>query len=106
MIAKRHRFFSDRLSQNRQRGSSDKIAKSQSDYLASRDRQITIAYLAIKERKNCRIYLAIISSRSPVIISDINTPNGQRSFSDADDVMMTSSSQKRGDMGYVPKSTE
>ncbi len=25
---------------------------------------------------NCRIYLAIISSRSPVIISDINTPNG------------------------------
>jgi hypothetical protein len=29
-----------------------------------------------KRAQNCRIYLAIISSRSPVIISDINTPNG------------------------------
>ncbi len=28
-----------------------------------------------KRAQNCRIYLAIISSRSPVIISDIKTPN-------------------------------
>jgi hypothetical protein len=77
----------------------------QSKYLASFDCQIAIAYLAIKEHKNCQIILAIISSRLPVIISDIRTPNGGQSFSNADDVMTTSSSQKRGDMGYVPKST-
>ncbi len=29
-----------------------------------------------KRAQNCRIYLAIISSRSPVIISDIRMPNG------------------------------
>jgi hypothetical protein len=29
-----------------------------------------------KRAQNCRIYLAIISSRLPVIISDIKTPNG------------------------------
>jgi hypothetical protein len=29
-----------------------------------------------KRAQNCQIYLAIISSRSPVIISDNNTPNG------------------------------
>ncbi len=58
-----------------------------------------------KRVQHFQIYLAIISSRSPVIISDINMPNGLRSFSNADDVMMTSSSQKLGDMGYVPKST-
>jgi hypothetical protein len=46
-----------------------------SNYLAILDRQIAIAYLAIKEHKNCRIYLAIISSRSPVIISNIRKPN-------------------------------
>jgi hypothetical protein len=40
-----------------------------------------------------------------VIISEIRTPNGQQSFSDADDVMMMSPSQKQGDMVYVPKST-
>ncbi len=51
MIAKSHRLFSNRLSQNRQRGSSDMTAKSQSDYLAIYDRQIVIAYLAIEERK-------------------------------------------------------
>jgi hypothetical protein len=57
-------------------------------------RQISIAYLAIKECKNCQIYLAIISSRSPVIISNIRTPNGWQSFSNVYDVMMMSSSQK------------
>ncbi len=31
-----------------------------------------------------------------MIISDIKTPNGQQSFSDADDVMLTSSSQNKG----------
>jgi hypothetical protein len=52
VIAKRHRLFSDRLSQNRQQGSSDMTQpKLQSDYLASFDHQIVIAYLAIKERK-------------------------------------------------------
>ena len=42
-----------------------------------------------KRAQNCRIYLAIISSRLPVIINDIRMPNGQRSFSDADDVLFT-----------------
>jgi hypothetical protein len=37
-----------------------------------------------------------------VIINHIETPNGLRSFSNADDVMMMSPSQKQGDMGYVP----
>jgi hypothetical protein len=36
-----------------------------------------------------------------VIISNNRTPNGYQSFSNADDVMMMSSSQKQGDMGYV-----
>jgi hypothetical protein len=58
-----------------------------------------------KRAQNCQIYLGIISSRLPVIISNIKMPNSSQSFSDADDVMMTSSSQKRGVMGYVPKST-
>jgi hypothetical protein len=52
VIAKRHRLFSDRLSQNRQQGSSNTTQpKLQSDYLASIDRQIAIAYIVIKERK-------------------------------------------------------
>jgi hypothetical protein len=52
MIAKSHRLFSDRLSQNRQRRSSDTTSSQiTSEYLASFDRQNVIANLAIKERK-------------------------------------------------------
>jgi hypothetical protein len=81
VIAKRHCLFSDSLSPKFHRLFSNKRAQ------------------------NFQIYLAIISLRLPVIISNTRTPNGLQSFSDADDVMMTSSSQKQGDMGYVPKST-
>ncbi len=49
-----------------------------------------------KRAQNCRIYLATISSRSPVFISNRKTPNVLRSFSDADDVMMTSSTKNEG----------
>jgi hypothetical protein len=47
-----------------------------SDYLVILNCQIAIAYLAIKRVQNCQIYLAIISSRLPVIISNIKMPNG------------------------------
>jgi hypothetical protein len=46
-----------------------------SNYLAIFDRQFAIAF-SNKKAQNCQIYLAIISSRLPVIISDIKTPNG------------------------------
>jgi hypothetical protein len=52
VIAKRHRLFSNRLSQNCQQGLSDTTKhKIATNYLTSFDCQIAIAYLAIKERK-------------------------------------------------------
>ncbi len=45
---------------------------------------------------NHQIYFAIISSKLPAIISDIRMPNGKRPFSNAGEVMMTSSSQNEG----------
>jgi hypothetical protein len=51
VIAKRHRLFSDRLSQQRSEDVAIQHSQITSDYLASSDRQIAIAYLAIKERK-------------------------------------------------------
>jgi hypothetical protein len=51
VIAKSHRLFSDRLSQNRQRGSSDNIRQIAKRVFSEFDRQNVIANLAIKERK-------------------------------------------------------
>jgi hypothetical protein len=69
-------MFSDRLLQNCQQAFAIRHSQITSNYLAILDRQIAIAYLAIKERKIAESIKKIISSRSPVIISDIKTPNG------------------------------
>jgi hypothetical protein len=51
VIAKRHRLFSNRLSQKCQQDLAIRHSQIASNYLASFDCQIAIAYLAIKERK-------------------------------------------------------
>ncbi len=90
------RMFSDRLSQNCQRAFSDKTQPNHQRLLSDSELPNCHRLLSNKRAPDCRIYLVIISSKLPGIMQQHKNTKWQQSFSDAGDVMLTSSSQNKG----------